>query len=176
MEEIARLKLFIQDFENSNNNNTPLTKPKPKPIDKKPIEVNQDELLKELPTDTKINQEEIKTIKKKRINTPGQIEALKKAQEVRKNNIDKKKKFKEYESALKLLEYYETEPKAVKKKIIKQVEKEYESEEDVEPEEEEEEEDEPIKKQRPMKSMKNKKYSETPKQQTYKPKINFFTD
>jgi hypothetical protein len=47
MEEIAKLKLFIQEFENSN---TPLTKPKKDTvIDKKPAEINQEDIIQELP-------------------------------------------------------------------------------------------------------------------------------
>ena len=184
MEEIAKLKLFIQEFENSN---TPLTKPKKdKIIDKKPVEVKPEEVLQELPPPKTQSQEiqqvsnnvveEVKTEKKKRIKSPAQIEALKKAQEVRKANIEKGKKQKEYESALKLLDYLQTQKQPTQstkqyknKKIVSESESE---EEQIESESEEEE---PIQKQREMKSMKNKKYSNN-SQQSYKPKYNFFTD
>ena len=51
MEDIEKLKMIIKEYESSN---TPLTKPKvkkdePKPVDKKPIEVNPEEVVKELP-------------------------------------------------------------------------------------------------------------------------------
>ena len=183
MEEIAKLKLFIEEFENSN---TPLTKPKKdKTIDKKPVEIKQEDIIQELPPPKTQSQEiqqvsnniveEVKPEKKKRIKTPAQMEALKKAQEVRKANIEKGKKQKEYESALKLLDYLQTQkqPKSTKqyknKKIVSESELE---EEQIESESEEEE---PIQKQREMKSMKNKKYSNT-QSQSYKPKYNFFAD
>ena len=150
MEEIAKLKLFIQEFENSN---TPLTKPKKdKTIDKKPVEVKPEEVLQELPPPQTQSQEiqqvsnnvveEVKTEKKKRIKSPAQIEALKKAQEVRKANIEKGKKQKEYESALKLLDYLQTQkqPKSIKQYKNKKIVSESESEEEqIESESEEEE-------------------------------------
>ena len=77
MDEISKLKLFIQEYENSN---TPLTKPKPtKQIDKKPIEVKQEEVIQELPPAITQTQEiqEVKPEKKKRIKSPAQLEALK---------------------------------------------------------------------------------------------------
>ena len=184
MEEIAKLKLFIEEFENSN---TPLTKPKKdKTIDKKPVEIKQEDIIQELPPPKTQSQEiqqvsnniveEVKPEKKKRIKTPAQMEALKKAQEVRKANIEKGKKQKEYESALKLLDYLQTQKQPTQstkqyknKKIVSESESE---EEQIESESEEEE---PIQKQREMKSMKNKKYSNT-QSQSYKPKYNFFAD
>ena len=183
MDEIAKLKLFIQEFENSN---TPLTKPKPtKQIDKKPVEVKQEEVMQELPQAITQTHEiqEVKPEKKKRIKSPAQLEALKKAQEVRKANIEKGKKQKEYESALKLLEYLQTEKeeqrqsksKATKQYKNKKVESESESELESEEEQLESEDEGQIQKQREMKSMKNKKYSNT-SQQSYKPKYNFFAD
>ena len=67
MDEIAKLKLFIQEYENSN---TPLTKPKKdKTVDKKPVEVKHEEVQQELPSapvpspvpEVKKVQEEVKT-------------------------------------------------------------------------------------------------------------------
>jgi hypothetical protein len=186
MEEIAKLKLFIEEFENSN---TPLTKPKKdKTIDKKPVEIKQEDIIQELPPPKTQSQEiqqvsnniveEVKPEKKKRNKTPAQMEALKKAQEVRKANIEKGKKQKEYESALKLLDYLQTQKEQSKPKSTKQYKnKKIVSESDLEEEqiESESEEEEPIQKQREMKSMKNKKYSNT-QSQSYKPKYNFFAD
>lgn len=193
MDEIAKLKLIIQEFESSN---VPLTKPKltnkkieelPKPVDKKPEEVKQNEVIQELPSSiTNPEVQEVKTEKKKKLKTPAQLESFKKAQEARKLNIENKKKQKEYEGALKLLEHYETlkyekqqqkqqqqeQQQIVKKKKIKQPEPETESES----EEEDEEEELPQQPTRVMKSMKNKKYNQPSINNPYKPKPNFFAD
>lgn len=178
MDEIAKLKLFIQEYENSN---TPLTKPKKdKTVDKKPVEVKPEEVQQELPSapvpspvpEVKQVQEEVKTEKKKRIKTPAQIEALKKAQEARKANIAKGKKQKEYESALKLLEYLQVQKEQEQSKPKSKSTKQYKNKKvESESESESESEDEPIQKTREMKSMKNKKYN-TQSQ----PKYNFFAD
>lgn len=188
MDEISKLKLIIQEYESSN---VPLTKPKqnkkveelPKPVDKKPEEVKQNEVIQELPPSiTNPEVQEVKTEKKKKLKTPAQLESFKKAQEARKLNLENKKKQKEYEGALKLLEHYETlkyekqqqqEQQIVKKKKVKQPEPEPESESE---EEEEEEEEPPQQQTRVMKSMKNKKYNQPPVNNSYKPKPNFFAD
>jgi len=164
MNDISKLKLFIQEFE---SNNVPLTKPKLERVknEAKPSE----EVIKEFPPpDNQKNKEllfeaPVKEEKKKRIKSPAQMESLKKAQQIRKTNIQNKNKQKEYESALKLLQYLElekTKPKNEKPKLVKyaksKVIKIEESEEELE---ESEEEEIPIQKQRPMKSMQNKKYS-----------------
>jgi hypothetical protein len=175
MDEIAKLKSLIQEYENSY---TPLTKPKKdKTVDKKSIEVKPEE--QELPApvpsvpvplpvqEVKQVQEEVKKEKKKRIKTPAQIEALKKAQEVRKANIAKGKKQKEYESALKLLEYLEIQKEQTKSKPTSQPTpkptkptKQYNEKKDPESESEPDEEIyQPVQRSREMKSMKNKKYN-----------------
>ena len=75
------------------------------------------------------------------------------------------------------MDYLQTQkqPKSIKQYKNKKIVSESESESEEEQIESESEEEEPIQKQREMKSMKNKKYSNT-SQQSYKPKYNFFTD
>lgn len=208
IDEITKLKSIINDFENSS---IPLTKPKliknnksNNPNVENNVSIDSNQPIQHIESNQPIIQsnehiEQPIKEKKKRIKTPAQLEAFKKAQEARKINLENKKKTKEYESAVKLLQYYQNQPTKKSIEIIdeppigtvtknktttkkpKQIkppktpEPESESDKtDSECESSSEEEQPPKPLTRQMKSMKNKKYNDKP--QINKPRINYFVD